>query len=289
MQETLIRWTSLSWNPASGCEAVSPGCGHCYAKALAENKRGTPAFPNGFDLTIRPHKLREPFKQKTPSLIFVNSMSDLFWEKIDDDYRDKIVDVIEQTPQHQYQVLTKRHENMLRYSRRRKLPSNFWAGCTVEDQKRALERIPFLAQVDVPVRFLSVEPALSLVDIRPWVEGRNNGFGGDGIQWAIFGGESGLHLRDPKVRALRSVAELDAAGKWGPRADRADWPRALRDACTANGVPFFFKQWGGLRPTSGGHELDGQRWEQFPAVPSQAVTGHRLHQAAQVSLPIIGG
>ena len=280
MNDTEIRWTTLTWNPCSGCEPVSPGCAHCYARQLAENKRGTSAFPNGFDLTMRPHKLSEPTKVKTPSLIFVNSMSDLFWERIPDSYRDRVLDVIESTLQHQCQVLTKRHENLLRYSRRRKLPANFWAGVTVEDQKRADERIPALVQVDVPVRFISVEPALSLVDIGRWTHGKNNAFGGNGIQWAIWGGESGCHLMDVKTRDARGMATRDERGKWAPRMDRADWPRALRDTCVRDGVALFFKQWGGVRPTSAGHDLDGRRWEQFPAVRAQAVTGHRLQQTS---------
>ena len=266
MNDTEIRWTTLTWNPMSGCESVSPGCKFCYARQLAENKRGTLAFPNGFDLTIRPHKLDEPKRLKAPTLVFVNSMSDFFWEQVPDAYRDRIVDVMEETPQHCYQVLTKRHENLLRYSKRRKLPANFWAGVTAEDQKRAEMRIPYLVQVDVPIRFISVEPALSMVDVESWIHD---------LQWVIFGGESGLHLRDQKVREARSVAQL-VDGRWSPREDRAAWPRALRDACVAAGVPFFFKQWGGLRPTSAGHDLDGKRWEQFPAASSTAVTSHRL-------------
>jgi protein gp37 len=278
MNDTAIRWTSSTWNPMSGCESVSPGCKFCYARQLAEQKRGTLAFPNGFDLTVREHKLVEPWKLRTPTLIFVNSMSDLFWDKVSDSYRDKVINVIESCPQHQFQVLTKRHENLVKYSHRRKLPSNFWAGVTVEDQKRADERIPALVQVDVPVRFISVEPALSLVDISLWTHGKNNAFGGNGIQWAIFGGESGCHLMDAKTREVRGMATRDERGKWAPRLDRADWPRALRDTCVRDGVALFFKQWGGARPTSAGHDLDGRRWEQFPHVPSKAVTGHRLQQ-----------
>jgi protein gp37 len=271
MNDTEIRWTTLTWNPMSGCASVSPGCKHCYARQLAEQKRGTLAFPNGFDLTTREHKLAEPWKVKTPSLIFVNSMSDLFWDKVTDAYRDKVVNVIESCPQHQFQVLTKRHENLVRYSQRRKLPTNFWAGVTVEDQTRAGLRIPYLLKVDVPVRFLSVEPALSLVDVRPWILD---------LQWAIWGGESGTHLMDPMVRDVRGCSTRDDRGKWAPRVDRMGWPRALRDACVGAGVPFFFKQWGGVRPTSAGHELDGKRWEQFPSVKVKAVTGHRLQQTA---------
>jgi protein gp37 len=271
MNDTEIRWTTLTWNPMSGCESVSPGCKFCYARQLAEQKRGTLAFPNGFDLTVRPHKLTEPWKVKEPSLIFVNSMSDLFWDKVEESYRDKVVNVIESCPQHQFQVLTKRHENLVRYSQRRKLPPNFWAGVTVEDQQRADIRIPALLKVDVPIRFLSVEPALSLVDVRPWIRD---------LQWVIWGGESGTHLMDAKWRDLRGCASRDDKGGWAQRVDRMDWPRALRDVCAGAGVPFFFKQWGGVRPTSAGHELDGKRWEQFPGVRAVAVTGHRLQQSS---------
>jgi protein gp37 len=270
VHRTKIRWTEFTWNPMSGCEAVSPGCTFCYARTLAERLRGTAAFPNGFDLTSRPHKLTEPMKLKEPSLIFVDSTSDLFWESVEDTYRDQIIDVIESTPQHQYQVLTKRHESMLRYSRRRRLPANFWAGVTAEDQVRADLRIPCVLQVDVPVRFVSVEPALSLVDISGWVSGKNNAAGGDGLQWVIWGGESGLHLKDEKVRAVRGCAVRDERGKWSPHPDRMDWPRTLRDVCAANGIPFFFKQWGGVCPASAGHELDGRRWEEFPDVQGRA-------------------
>jgi protein gp37 len=270
MNKTSIRWTEFTWNPMSGCEAVSPGCKFCYARALAEKKRGTAAFRNGFDLTIRPHKLVEPLKLKEPSLVFVNSMSDFFLDAVDDAYRDQIIDVIEATPQHQYQVLTKRHESMLRYSRRRRLPANFWAGVTAEDQARAELRIPYLLQVDVPVRCLSVEPALSMVDISGWVSGKNNAVGGDGIQWVIWGGESGLHLMDEKVRARRGCAVRHGRGKWSPRPARMDWPRTLRDVCAANDIPFFFKQWGGVCPASAGHELDGRTLEEFPNVQGRA-------------------
>jgi protein gp37 len=258
MNDTEIRWTELTWNPASGCKKITAGCKHCYAETLAENKRGTPAFPNGFDLTIRPHKLNEPYRVREPSLVFVNSMSDLFWEEITDEYRDRVLDVIEDTPQHQYQVLTKRHENMLRYSRRRRLPKNFWAGVTVEDQACAELRIPVLLQVEAAVRFLSIEPALSLIDLGPFLKASPGG-----LSWVIYGGESGSHLSDPAVAEKRAlVRKVD--GSWTPREDRAPWPRAVRDACVAAKVPFFFKQWGGPRPTSGGKLLDGKAWEQYP-------------------------
>ena len=145
MNQTSIAWTDYSWNPTSGCVKVTEGCKFCYAETIAEKFRGGRAFPNGFDLTYRPHKLREPFTLK-PSRIFVNSMSDLFWESIDDTYRDQVLDVIEPPLQHQYQVLTKREGELLRYSRRRALPANFWAGVTVEST-RTVARVEVLRQV----------------------------------------------------------------------------------------------------------------------------------------------
>lgn len=252
MNETAIAWTDRTWNPASGCERITEGCKFCYALTFAERKRGTRAFPNGFDLTIRPHKLSEPLKLKQPSRIFVNSMSDLFWEAIPDDYRNQVLDVIEATPQHSYQVLTKRPERMLEYARRRPLPSNFWAGVTIE-ANRHVGRADLLRQVDVPVRFISAEPLLDgLTDLNL-----------DGIAWLITGGESGTHLHDPAIRARRALVEL-IDRQWCPRADRIDWVRSLRDRCRDGGVAFFHKQWGGLTPQSTGAEVDGRGWREWP-------------------------
>ncbi len=279
MNDTAIRWTEKTWNPASGCVKVGPGCKFCYAETLAENKRGTPAFPVGFDLTVRPHKLSEPLKLKDPSMIFVNSMSDLFWDQITDEYRDQVLDVIEKTPQHEYQVLTKRHENLLRYSRRRKLPKNFWAGVTCEDAENLAARAPVLLQVEAEIRFLSLEPALSPMNLRPHMTGRDNRIGGDGIQWVIWGGESGTHLtREPHFTKRACAAPLPGGG-WGPREDRVHWALDVRDAVTSAGSMFFFKQWGGPRSHSGGKLLDGRTWEEFPRLP----TGTRR----EVHLPLV--
>jgi protein gp37 len=254
MNETGIIWTEVTWNPATGCKLLSPGCAFCYAKTIAED-RGGPAFPNGFGLTLRPHKLREPLRLKEPSLIFVNSMSDLFWEEIPDEYRDKVLDVIEQTPQHQYQVLTKRPLVMLRYSRRRRLPPNFWAGVTIESQRYA-GRMNVLREVEVEIRFVSAEPLLSPLrfDLR-------------GLRWLIAGGESGRHLFRPHLRDTRGLATYLGKGQWAPREDRADWIRNLRDDCIAAGVAFHFKQWGGLTSKSAGRTIDGRTWEEFPRLP----------------------
>jgi protein gp37 len=268
MNVTGISWTEQTWNPVSGCVKVSPGCKHCYAEGIAEKHRGSAAFPNGFDLTLRPHKLREPFKLKVPSMIFVNSMSDLFWDQIPEAYRDQVVDVIEATPQHEYQVLTKRAEALWRYSTRRPLPRNFWAGVSAEDQTSLAARGGILREVKAEIRFLSLEPALEDMDLHPILEGGK-------IQWVIWGGESGLHLMREDVREKRGAAIPLATGGWGPRPDRIAWARHARDACTAHGVPFFFKQWGGSRSHSAGNLLDGRVWEQFPRAPRapQQLTG----------------
>lgn len=258
MNRTGIGWTELTWNPATGCQRITPGCAFCYAYSLAENKRGTVSFPVGFDLQLRPHKLRDPLRLKEPALIFVNSMSDLFWEAISDEYRDRVLDVIDQTPQHQYQVLTKRPDVLLRYSRRRRLPVNFWAGVTIESQDYA-DRTALLRQVDVPVRFLSCEPLLSPVSLDL-----------SGVAWVIGGGESGIHLFRSRLCEVRGLVAYDAVTKsWRPRADRYQWARSLRDQTKAAGAAFFWKQWGGRMPASAGRVLDGRTWEEYPQVTGQ--------------------
>lgn len=290
MNETGIIWTEATLNVFSGCKKISPGCVHCYAYTLAENKRGTPAFPNGFDITFRPHKLKEPLKLKQPTLIFVNSMSDFALKDEEfglepgtmDQWRDRLVDVIEATPQHEYQVLTKRPDEMLRYSKRRKLPPNFWAGVSLDVQQKR-DRLDILREIDVEIRFVSAEPILShLHDLDL-----------SGISWLIGGGESGNHLMNPEVRARRSMADYNPKTKqWTPRSDRLHWARDLRDQCVSQGVKFFWKQFGGFKPTSAGRELDGRTWDEFPRLPggAQAVAiteGHRLAIAKQDQLALL--
>lgn len=259
MNETGIIWTEKTWNPMSGCTPITEGCKFCYAQTLAEAKRGTSAFPNGFDLTMRPHKLREPFALKTPTLIFTNSMSDLFWDQVPNEYRHKIVDVIEQTPQHEYQVLTKRPEALLKFSKERQLPPNFWAGVTVESG-RLLHRLDILREVRAEVRYVSAEPLLSA-------------FGDpdlSGIHWMITGGESGTHLWDLAMCERRGLVIYDRQlKKWLPRPDRIDWVREIRDACIAQRVKFFHKQWGGSYPEAAGRMLDGRTWNEMPRLPGQ--------------------
>jgi protein gp37 len=256
MNATEIKWTELTWNPASGCTKISPGCAYCYAHTLAENKRGTHAFPVGFDVVEKPHKLVEPARLKKPSLIFTNSMTDCFHASISDNYRDRIFSAIESAPKHRYQLLTKRPEVALRYFSTRKVPDCVWLGVTIENQAYT-GRADILRQINARVRFVSMEPMLSHIDINL-----------EGIQWVIVGGESGCHMSRPEVAEVRSLAKRTTIGhrsSWQPRDDRIDWVRDVRDKCARSGVAFFFKQWGGTRPTSAGRHLDGRTWEQFPS------------------------
>lgn len=262
MNQTGIIWTEATWNPMSGCQKISQGCKYCYAFTLAEQKRGTAAFPNGFDLTIRPHKLKEPFKLKQPTLIFANSMSDLFWDKVPDEYRHQIVDVIEQTPQHEYQVLTKRPEIMLEFSRRRKLPPNFWAGVTIEDQHAKEERLNLLKQVEAEIRFVSMEPLISRITL----EADDL----DGISWVITGGESGNHLWNNGVCEKRGLVRYNRTQKkWEVRADRYQWVKEIKDFCVDRNVKFFHKQWGGNYPEAAGRVLDGRFYSEIPRLPGE--------------------
>lgn len=261
MNNTGIIWTEATWNPMSGCEKITQGCTFCYAFTLAEQKRGTKAFPNGFELTIRPHKLNEPFKLKQPTLIFANSMSDLFWDKVPNDYRHQIIDVIEQTPQHEYQVLTKRPDIMLEFSKERKLPPNFWAGTTIESNN-VKQRLEILKQVDAEIRFISAEPLIRELTF--------DGDDLDGISWVITGGESGTHMWKDDICKSRGLVFYDRQlKKWQPAPERIDWIRHIRDFCVEKKVSFFHKQWGGSYPEAAGRELDGRTWNEIPRLPGQ--------------------
>jgi protein gp37 len=263
MNETEILWTELTWNPASGCTKISAGCKYCYAENLAENKRGTLAFPVGFDIVCKPHKLGEPSKVKRPSLIFTNSMTDMFHEKIPDEYRDRIIEAMKAAPQHRYQVLTKRPEVAERYFSTRRVPDCMWLGVTVEHQLTA-HRIETLRRVKAHVRYLSVEPLLGPVTLDL-----------TGIHWVIVGGESGSHMMDPTIADARGLARKNPKGKWEPHPEHADWVRGVRDQSNAAGVPFFFKQFGGSRPTSSGRLLDGRTWDEMPTRAGAMPTGYQ--------------
>ena len=251
MNTTNISWTTSTWNPVSGCEPVSTACSYCYARALAERFKGQKAFPNGFSLTYRPHKILEPTKKRAPTLIFINSTSDLFWDQISDEYRDKIFGVVRETPRHKFQLLTKRPEAMLRYFKNRQVPPNLWCGVTVESQKQ-VHRVGLLRKLHSDLKWVSLEPLLSSVDLDL-----------TDIDWVVVGGESGTHLWTPEVARKRALVEYDNK-RWVPRPNRMVWVRDLRNQCLSEGVPFFFKQWGGPTPKAAGTLVDGVIWEQFP-------------------------
>jgi len=255
MQETEILWTELTWGAVSGCSKVSAGCKHCYAERLTEDKRGTTAFPNGFDITMRPWKLDEPSRIKNPSLIFCNSTSDWFHKQIPDSYRDQMFDAIRSTPRHRYQLLTKRPELAARYFATRAVPDCVWLGVTIEHQLTA-HRLDTLKAINAGVKFVSAEPLLGPLDLDLI-----------GIDWLIIGGESGSHMMDPTIADVRGLARKNRKGKWEPNPEHTDWIRGLRDQCIKFGVPLFFKQHGGSRPTSAGRLLDGRTWDEMPTKP----------------------
>jgi protein gp37 len=235
-QTTAIEWTEATWNPVRGCTKISPGCKHCYAQTFAERWRGIPGHPyeQGFDLRLVPEKLEEPLLWTKPRRIFVNSMSDLFHEKVPEEFIRRVFEVMERATWHTFQILTKRSARVRDLAPHLPWPPNVWQGISVENARYTF-RIGDLQQVPSAVRFLSVEPLLGPIPSLPL----------DGISWVIVGGESG-----PKHRPL------DPA-----------WAREIRDQCVAARVPFFFKQWGGRTPKAGGRVLDGKKWDQMPSSP----------------------
>ncbi|SEH04736.1 DUF5131 family protein [Candidatus Venteria ishoeyi] len=241
--KSAIEWTEQTWNPTTGCTKISPGCKYCYAEVMAKRlcAMKTRGYENGFEISLLPERLDQPLKRKKPTVYFVNSMSDLFHEEISFDFIDQVFEVITQTPQHTYQILTKRVERMQSYFLNRTVPDNAWLGVTVEDQEYGVPRIAHLKEIDARVKFLSCEPLLE--DLGP--------LDLSGIQWVIAGGESGTNARP-----------MDKA-----------WVLSLKRQCEKNNVLFFFKQWGmwgqdGIkRPKKeNGRLLLGHTWDERPAI-----------------------
>jgi protein gp37 len=239
MGKTAIEWTDVTWNPVTGCTKISAGCDKCYAERFSERFRGVAGHPfeQGFDLTLRPERLKQPLHWQQPRMVFVNSMSDLFHKEVPFEFVDCVFDTMERADWHTFQVLTKRSSRLRTYINRRYLtevaPAHIWLGTSVEDGSKK-SRILHLQETRALVRFLSIEPLIGpigQVDL-------------DGIHWVIVGGESG-----PAARPML-----------------AEWAREVRDQCRSARVPFFFKQWGGLRPKSGGRRLDRREWNQLPKV-----------------------
>ena len=228
-----IEWTEATWNPVTGCNQISPGCAHCYAKTFAERWRGIPGHPyeQGFELRIWEERLEHPLRWRRPRLIFVNSMSDLFHEQVPFDFVRRVFDVMVRADHHTFQILTKRAERLTKMAPDLPWPPNVWMGVSIEN-RRFVDRADQLRQVPAAVRFISAEPLLGPLD----------GLQLDEIDWLIAGGESGAKHRPVK----------------------AEWLRAIREQCALESVPFFFKQWGGRTSKSGGRTLDNREWSEMP-------------------------
>lgn len=241
-----IEWTEGTWNPVTGCDRISAGCDNCYALALSKRLKamGAPKYQNdgdprtsgaGFGVTVHPQSLSQPYSWRSPRTVFVNSMSDLFHARVPVEFIQDVFRVMSETPQHTYQVLTKRPLRARRLVDRLCWPENVWFGVSVEDASQ-LRRVEHLREIPAAVRFLSCEPLLGpLGDLDL-----------SGIGWVIAGGESGPRYRPMEVA----------------------WAREIRDACLAQKVPFFFKQWGGRTPKMLGRELDGRLWDDYPVIAS---------------------
>lgn len=236
-----IEWTEQTWNPTIGCTKISPGCKNCYAESMAKRLQamGIRGYEDGFKLKTMPERVAEPLERKKPTVYFVNSMSDLFHEKVPFSYIDKVFEVMRKAHHHTFQLLTKRPKRMAKYAATRVVPPNVWLGVSVEDKKYGVPRIDVLRKIDSTIRFLSVEPLLEDV--------------GDidltGIHWVIVGGESG--------RQARPMQE--------------EWVENVRKQCETYEVAFFFKQWGAWGPDgqrrskkANGRSLDGQIWDAMP-------------------------
>lgn len=237
-----IEWTEATWNPTTGCDRISPGCDNCYALVLARRLKamGAAKYQNdgnprtsgpGFGLTVHPEALDLPYRWRQPRAVFVNSMSDLFHARVPLGFIRDVFDVMADTPQHTYQVLTKRSARLRKLADKLDWPANVWMGVSAEDADH-LVRLDDLRRVGARVRFLSAEPLLGPLPSLDL----------EGISWVITGGESG-----PRARPCEP-----------------EWVRQIRDTCLRSGVAFFHKQWGGRTPKAQGRDLDGRVWDEMP-------------------------
>ncbi len=240
-----IEWTESTWNPVTGCIKVSPGCKHCYAERLAERLQamGQRNYRNGFKLTLQPHMLDLPLHWRKPQRIFVNSMSDLFHKDVPVSYLLRVFDVMRRAHWHQFQILTKRSDNLRELDSFFDWPSNVWMGVSVENEEY-IWRIDDLRGTNARTKFLSIEPLL----------GPLSGLDLSGIDWVIVGGESG-----PSARPIQRK-----------------WVVDIRRQCRQVGVPFFFKQWGGVNKKKTGRELDGRTYDEMPAKLDDSVSRQSL-------------
>ena len=248
-----IEWTESTWNPSTGCTKVSPGCQNCYAErmALRLQAMGNEFYRNGFDLTLHASRLEQPLRWKKPQMIFVNSMSDLFHKHVSLSFLRHVFETMRRAHWHQFQVLTKRSERIAELAGELDWPDNVWLGVSVETSSY-YHRIDHLRIVPAAIRFLSLEPLLAPLPRLDLT----------GIHWVIVGGESG-----PAARPMRK-----------------EWVLQIRDQCASAGVPFFFKQWGGVNKKHTGRALEGRTWDDLPPRVIEA----RPHTPVQTELPLFG-
>jgi protein gp37 len=235
-----IEWTESTWNPLTGCNKVSPGCKNCYAERMARRLKamGSPNYENGFRLTLHEHALEIPLSWKRPQMIFVNSMSDLFHEDVPFEFIMKVFKVMHEASWHIFQILTKRSTRLSELAEELSWPENVWMGVSVETNDYSY-RIQNLLSTTASTKFISFEPLLGPISQLHL----------DGIDWVIVGGESG-----PRARSIDE-----------------EWVLSIRDQCISQGIPFFFKQWGGVQKKKNGRVLQGRTWDQLPAY-SEAFT-----------------
>ena len=238
-----IEWTEATWNPVTGCTKISPGCKNCYAERMSKRLKamGLKQYRNGFELTLQEDVVELPLRWKKPRVIFVNSMSDLFHERVPLKFIQRVFTVMQESPQHQFQVLTKRPERALECIGGLPWPPNVWLGASVESADY-VSRVRTLQRIPAKIRFLSVEPLLGPIPRLPLSK----------IHWVIVGGESG-----PGARPMKQ-----------------EWVVQIRDRCLRSDVPFFFKQWGGVNKKRTGRELDGKTWDELPVKAEERTCAH---------------
>jgi len=241
MSKSKIEWTESTWNPVSGCTKVSRGCDNCYAERMAMRLKamGTRGYENGFDVTLHPHALDKPLKMKKPQVIFVNSMSDIFHDKIPDEFIFQIFEVMNKAYWHTFQVLTKRPKRLAEMASKLNWTDNIWMGVTVEANEY-VDRVDYLRDCPAKIKFLSLEPLIDSVDKLDY----------SGIDWVIVGGESGS----------------------GARVMQKKWVIEIRDKCEKENIDFFFKQWGGVNKKKAGRLLDDKYYDDMPDIFSNVLT-----------------
>jgi len=240
MNKSKIEWTESTWNPVSGCNKVSRGCDNCYAERMAKRLQamGTKGYENGFEVTLHPHILEKPLRIKKSQIIFVNSMSDIFHDKIPDEYIIKIFETMNKAYWHTFQVLTKRPKRLEKIANKLKWTSNIWMGVTVEGNEY-IDRVDYLRNCPANIKFLSIEPLIDSVNKLDYT----------GIDWVIVGGESG----------------------YGARVLEKRWVTEVKNRCLELNIPFFFKQWGGVNKKKAGRLLDGKIYDDMPKIFSNVL------------------